>query len=241
MNEIRSHPDLYLFEHLAEIRAAAKGIFGRHGTSLFHNCPEIATWFDDAVALHDTGKSSPQFQAYIPAPEKYRGCPRKRPTLPFRHFSPFTMARRKDGIGAGRSLSPKSRPGTTANSAISAANSRAASKRQKKSGSLLEEYLVDSCEVLEIEIPEIDHDALQRAVGLTLPRFNDLKTEDAVDEARDLLKFDFRENLDLLSQFGSRPLPAPGAAGVFRIAGSRQGLSCSSGSRSKSLPGPASG
>ena len=34
--------------------------------------PEIAGWFDDAVALHDTGKASPQFQAYIPAPEKYR-------------------------------------------------------------------------------------------------------------------------------------------------------------------------
>ncbi len=199
MNEIRSHPDLMLTEHLAEIRAAAKGILSRHGMSLFLNCPEIAIWFDDAVALHDTGKASPQFQAYIPAPEKYLGRPKEKAHTPLSTL--FTIHHgTAEGWDWRRTLAvAQVAAGHHSEFRDLSRELMSSTKRPRKSGSLLEEYLVNSCEILEIQMPDIDHDALQRAVGLALPRFEDLKTEDAVDEASDLLKFDFRDKLDLLS------------------------------------------
>jgi CRISPR-associated endonuclease/helicase Cas3 len=73
VSEIQSHPHLTLAEHLAEIRAAAQGIWAKHSRQLFECCPEVLGWFEASVSLHDAGKGSHQFQQYIPNPTAYRG------------------------------------------------------------------------------------------------------------------------------------------------------------------------
>lgn len=198
MSEIQSHPHLTLAEHLAEIRAAGAGILGRHGWRLHENCPELAVWFDDAVALHDTGKASPQFQSYIPAPEKYRGPKKDKAHTPL-----STLFALHYGTAAGWDWQR-----TLAIAQVAAGHHsefRDLTREQKKNASrlkntyLLEAYLVDSCEVLVRQLPGVDHDALHRATGRMLPRFADKTVEDAVDEASDLLTFDLRKRLDALA------------------------------------------
>lgn len=185
MNEIQSHPHLTLAKHLAEIRAAAAGILGRHGRRLLGNCPETAVWFDDAVALHDTGKASPQFQAYIPAPQKYRG-PRKDKA----HTPLSTLFALHHGTAAGWDW----------RRTLAVAQVAAGHHSEFRDLDSLDTMLsCEFCDILSRQLPGVDHDALHRAVGLTLPRFDGKAVEDAVDEASDLLKCDLRERLDALA------------------------------------------
>src|SRR5437588_11359721 len=73
MSDLRSHPHLTLAEHLAQIRAAGRAIWGRHSRALPRLSGEACGWFDDAVTWHDAGKGSLAFQQYIAAPGSYRG------------------------------------------------------------------------------------------------------------------------------------------------------------------------
>ena len=73
MNELRSHPHLTLAEHLAQIRAAASAIWGRHSSSLRQRSADACSWFEDAVTWHDAGKASVAFQEYIADPRNFRG------------------------------------------------------------------------------------------------------------------------------------------------------------------------
>jgi CRISPR-associated endonuclease/helicase Cas3 len=184
MKEIRSHPHLTLAEHLAEIRAAADGILRRHGRQLLRHSPHIADWFGDAVALHDAGKASPQFQAYIPAPEKYRG-PRKEKA----HTPLSTLFALHHGPVVGWDW----------RRTLAVAQVAAGHHSEFRDLDALDTML--SCEfddVLGRQLPNLDHDALDRAVGLTLPRFPGKSPEDAVDEASDRL-YDLRQKLDGLA------------------------------------------
>src|SRR5258708_509008 len=185
MNEIRSHPHLTLAEHLAEIRAAAAGILDRHGRRLLENCAEMAVWFDDAVALHDRGKAGPQFQASIPAPEKYRGPRRDKAHTP---LSTLFALHHATAVGWDWRRT------------LAIAQVAAGHHSEFRDLDSLDTMLsCDFCDILIRQLPGLDHDALHRAVGLTLPRFDGKAVEDAVDEASDLLKFDLRERLDGLA------------------------------------------
>ena len=73
MSDLRSHPHLTLAEHLAQIREAARAIWGRHSGALRRRSGEACSWFDNAVTWHDAGKASAAFQQYIAAPASYRG------------------------------------------------------------------------------------------------------------------------------------------------------------------------
>lgn len=185
MSDIRSHPHLMLPEHLAEIRAAGNGILPRHGRVLLAKLPEIAHWFDDAVALHDTGKAAPQFQAYIPAPDRYRGPKKDKAHTPL-----STLFALHHGKAAGWDW----------RKTLAVAQIAAGHHSEFRSLEALDSMLsCDFCEVLGRQLPGVDHDALHRAVGLTLPRFEGKTADDAVDEANELLTGELREALDALS------------------------------------------
>lgn len=62
---------LTLGQHLSQIRAAAEAIRRRHSVAVRENCVEAWAWLEDAIRLHDVGKGSAQFQAYIRDPDRY--------------------------------------------------------------------------------------------------------------------------------------------------------------------------
>jgi CRISPR-associated endonuclease/helicase Cas3 len=73
MKQLRSHPDLYLFEHIEQMRRAAKAMLNRHSRVLLSRCAELLEWTEDGITFHDAGKGSDPFQDYIPDPDHYRG------------------------------------------------------------------------------------------------------------------------------------------------------------------------
>jgi CRISPR-associated endonuclease/helicase Cas3 len=73
MKHLRSHPDLFLFQHIEQMRLVACTIWGRHSHSLRERCAEVWEWIDTSITFHDAGKGSEPFQAYIPDPARYCG------------------------------------------------------------------------------------------------------------------------------------------------------------------------
>lgn len=73
MNPLRSHPHLLLEEHIAQVLTAADALVGRHSPALGAGRPNLMHVLRRAIRLHDLGKGSRAFQAYIKNPEKYRG------------------------------------------------------------------------------------------------------------------------------------------------------------------------
>lgn len=72
---LRSHPHLYLSEHVEQVLAALGALAGRHSFSEDRTFFPLRKTLCLAARLHDTGKGNAAFQEYIPAPEKYRGSP----------------------------------------------------------------------------------------------------------------------------------------------------------------------
>jgi CRISPR-associated endonuclease/helicase Cas3 len=68
---LRSHPHLYIDEHLAQVQAAVDAILARHSASIAtdERCQQMRR----IVQIHDLGKGSAQFQEYIAGPKHYRG------------------------------------------------------------------------------------------------------------------------------------------------------------------------
>ncbi len=71
MNKIQSHhkPDLLLHEHIAQVYAAMRAIWAWHSHDLIHQ--EIKGYCRNLSRLHDLGKGSAAFQAYIENPTEY--------------------------------------------------------------------------------------------------------------------------------------------------------------------------
>ena len=75
MMRLRSHPHLFLSEHVAQVLAAMEALTGRHSFCEEHTFFPLWKMLGLSARLHDTGKGNAAFQEYIPAPEKYRGSP----------------------------------------------------------------------------------------------------------------------------------------------------------------------
>jgi CRISPR-associated endonuclease/helicase Cas3 len=78
VTRVQSHsdPKRYLKQHVAEILAAAESLFAQHG-----GAPWCATGHARVVELarlHDLGKGTAAFQAYIAAPDTWGGEPREK-------------------------------------------------------------------------------------------------------------------------------------------------------------------
>lgn len=71
----------YLKQHVAEVRAAANALWAQHGDAPWRAL--AAAWVDDLARLHDLGKATAAFQAYIAQPATWKGDPlEKGHTLP---------------------------------------------------------------------------------------------------------------------------------------------------------------
>lgn len=75
MNSLRSHyhPNLQLSEHIAQVGSAIGSLCGWHSKSVV--TPEIKTLIQKLIPLHDMGKATEAFQAYIKKPDAYTGDP----------------------------------------------------------------------------------------------------------------------------------------------------------------------
>ena len=168
MNELRSHPHLTLAQHLEQIRSAAGAIWARHSPELISGCVEARQWFEDAVCFHDTGKGSKAFQQYIVAPERYRGPKDKKAHTPL-----STILTLFHGPSVGwewrRTLAV----------ALLAAGHHSEFKTHQE----LDSGLASMDDVIGEQVRDLDWEALNRAVGMTVPRLAGRDGTDVVCEA----------------------------------------------------------
>lgn len=71
MNRLRSHPDLWLEEHIAQVNLAIEGMRNWHSPQVL--TPEVQELAKQVALFHDLGKANQAFQEYILAPDSYTG------------------------------------------------------------------------------------------------------------------------------------------------------------------------
>ncbi len=80
MKELKSHPDLLLRDHIAQVKDAMEGIWKWHSGKVVS---EKTSWLSFELALlHDVGKASTFFQAYIVDPPSFNGDPLEKAHTP---------------------------------------------------------------------------------------------------------------------------------------------------------------
>lgn len=80
MKTLKSHPDLFLHEHIAQVRLAMEGIWQWHSEKVV---TEKVKWLSMKLAsLHDTGKGSDAFQEFINDPLSYNDDPTQKAHTP---------------------------------------------------------------------------------------------------------------------------------------------------------------
>ena len=173
MSELRSHPHLTLAEHLAQIREAARAIWGRHSETLRRVSAEACDWFDDGVTLHDAGKASQAFQQYIADPPKYRGTKESKAHTPLSTLCALRHAE-KQGWEWRRALAV----------ALIAAGHHSEFKTVEE----LDHAFCSMDGVIDGQIRTLEWDALDRAIGIAVPRPDGLSGEDLCVAASDYLE-----------------------------------------------------
>lgn len=153
---LRSHPHLYLHEHLAQVQAAVDAILERHSRDVATE--ECARQLRRIVQIHDLGKGSRQFQEYIANPRHYKGRKLDKAHTPLSGLLGILLAKAENW--------PERECIVTAVTALGH-HSRLF---------LLEESLgrfVDDeiAEVLEMQLSDLDFPALEAATGLPLESF----------------------------------------------------------------------
>lgn len=181
MTELRSHPHLDLVEHLDQIRRAAAAIWSRHSPDLLSACADARQWFDDAVSLHDAGKASQAFQRYIVAPRRYRG-PRHRKA----HTPLSTVLTLLHGADVGWEW----------RRTLAVAQFAAGHHSGFRTCQDIDDTLASMDDVIGEQVADLDWDALERAVGTSLPRLAARDGAEVVCEALDRL----HELVDQLEQ-----------------------------------------
>lgn len=73
MTKLLSHPNIQLFEHIAQIESAIGSLCDWHSESVLS--PELRALIQKIVSLHDIGKGTEAFQEYIKNPPAYTGDP----------------------------------------------------------------------------------------------------------------------------------------------------------------------
>ena len=80
MKALKSHPNLFLHEHIAQVRLAMEGIWQWHSEKVVS---EKVKWLSIKLAsLHDTGKGSDAFQEFINDPLSYNDDPMQKAHTP---------------------------------------------------------------------------------------------------------------------------------------------------------------
>jgi len=73
MIKLKSHPDLQLSEHIAQVKSAIDSLCSWHSKSVVS--AKIKAIIQKVVSLHDIGKGTKAFQEYIENPPAYTGDP----------------------------------------------------------------------------------------------------------------------------------------------------------------------
>lgn len=73
MKDLKSHPDLQLSEHIAQVMIAADSLCQWHSSKVISS--EVKELIRKTVLLHDTGKATEAFQKYIENPSAYTDDP----------------------------------------------------------------------------------------------------------------------------------------------------------------------
>ena len=89
---IRSHPHLFLKEHIEQIKKALEGIWNWHSPETI--TPLIKDTLEKLVLLHDLGKGTNAFQDYIKDPPNYKGAREEKSHSPLSLL--FTLAKARD-------------------------------------------------------------------------------------------------------------------------------------------------
>lgn len=84
---LKSHPTKRLSEHLDEVAQAVRAIVG-----LNPGLKRLATLLDQVVGLHDVGKTTPAFQAYIANPAAWRGKREEKAHTPIGGLTAWAVA-----------------------------------------------------------------------------------------------------------------------------------------------------
>lgn len=175
---------LYLRSHVAAVRAAAEAIVAQSGLA-----PWRETWAAELLPLlarlHDLGKGSAAFQAYIHAPEAWKGDPSEKAHTPLSLVLTlgYAQAERWDEtFTLAAALAVRGHHGG-----------------QVSEGEELSRALIDDVtfKALSVQIASLDLALLGDDTGLTLPSFVD--ATEAIDAARDAIE-------DALTAFRRRTL-----------------------------------
>jgi len=181
MTELRSHPHLTLAEHLAQIREAIGGIRGRHSRTLISVATEAFRWLDDSVTLHDAGKASAAFQRYIADPKKYKGRKDDKVHTPLSTVCALRFAQ-AEGWDWRRALAV----------ALIAAGHHSDFKTARN----LDDAFCSMEDVIDKQIATLDWEALDRAIGIGVPRPGGASGADLCVEASDYLE----ESIEVLQE-----------------------------------------
>jgi CRISPR-associated endonuclease/helicase Cas3 len=177
MSELRSHPHLTLREHLGQIRQAAAAIWARHSSDLVENCVDARQWFDDAVCLHDAGKASQAFQEYIGDPVGYlrRHLPDTKAHTPLSTVCTLEHGRKVDWNWR---------------HVLAVAQIAAGHHSEFKTLQDLERGVCNDrmTGVMTEQITNLDWHALDRAIGIVLPRLTRRSGLDLACEVSDYLE-----------------------------------------------------
>jgi len=73
MTKLLSHPNIQLFEHIAQVESAIESLCDWHSENVVSS--EIRALIQKVVSLHDIGKGTKAFQKYIENPPAYTGDP----------------------------------------------------------------------------------------------------------------------------------------------------------------------
>jgi CRISPR-associated endonuclease/helicase Cas3 len=175
MSELRSHfdPFLSLAEHLAEIREAASAIWGRHSQTLRRVSNEACNWFEDSVNLHDAGKASQAFQQYIADPPKFRGPKDSKVHTPL--STACALRHAEDQAWDWRR-------------ALAVALIAAGHHSEFKTTEELDHGICSMDRIIDQQIRSLDWDALDRAIGIAVPRPDGMSGEDICVAASEYLE-----------------------------------------------------
>jgi CRISPR-associated endonuclease/helicase Cas3 len=94
MKALKSHPQLLLREHIAQVGLALEGIWQWHSGKLISD--EVRGLSRRLEVLHDLGKGAERFQAYIENPALFKGDPREKAHTPLSLLLTLRLAARDD-------------------------------------------------------------------------------------------------------------------------------------------------
>ncbi len=181
MKELKSHPNLLLKEHIAQVRLAMEGIRQWHSEKTVSE--EVKRLSELLAVLHDLGKGSDAFQEYIADPDAYTGDPREKAHSPLSLLLILLSAKENQSSSADTLILASAARGHHG----ALPNLPAKNFAEEDSSDTLDSFASGtSAKILKKQIASLDMPALENAVGI---RFGSIGlTPGSVREAEKYLR-----------------------------------------------------